>query len=233
MGEIKVEDKNIVVPGQVVAEGMDYLPSDGTYRTKEEVRANRLGMIDIEGKVIKVKEVSGRYMPKKDDKIIGKVEDIKMSGWTFEINSAYTAMLPLKNASFDYIERGSDLTKYFDLDDYVVLEITNVTSQKLIDITAKGKGLKKLRGGRIIEVNPQKVPRIIGTKGSMISMIKKATNCKIIVGQNGLVWLKGSPKNEVIAVQAIKKVAKEAHKQGLTEDIKEFLEDKTDSQIEG
>lgn len=231
MGELKTENKNIVVPGEVIAKGMDYLPSDGTYRTRDLVRANMLGTLKVEGKVLKVRPFSGRYMPKKDDKVIGRVEDIMMSGWRFDLNAAYNAVLPLKNASFDYIERGSDLTKYFDLDDYAVLKVTNVTSQNLIDVTAKGQGLKRLRGGRIVKVNNHKVPRIIGRGGNMVNMIKNATETKIIIGQNGVIWLEGSPESEVIAVRAIKEVEKRAHERGLTEDIQKFLEEKTGKKL--
>jgi exosome complex component RRP4 len=147
-----------------------------------------------------------------------------MSGWKIDINSAYDSMLPLKDASHDYIEKGSDLTRYFDLGDYVAVKITSVSTQKMVDITAKGQGLQKLEGGRIIEVNPQKVPRIIGSRGSMISIIKKALDCNIFVGQNGYAWLNAEPENEVKAIQAIRRIEREAHTNGLTERISDMLD---------
>ena len=109
----------------------------------------------------------------------------------------------------------------------MVMGITNVTSQKLIDVTMKGPGLRKLVGGRIIEVNTNKVPRIIGKQGSMVTMIKDATGCKITVGQNGLIWIDGEPKMELIAVKTIKKIAQESHLSGLTDKIKAYLEKET------
>ncbi len=223
MGELLAKEKEVVVPGQVLAKGMDFLPSHGTYRLGEEVIVNRLGVLSVEGKVLKTTPLAGRYIPKNDDIVIGKIFDILMSGWRLDIESAYSAMLPLKDASFDYIAKGSDLSKYFALDDYVVLKIVNVTSQNLVDVSAKGQGLRKLRGGRIIRVNSAKVPRIIGKKGSMVSLIKEATDCKIVVGQNGLVWLQGSPEMEVLAVKAIKMIEDLAHKQGLTQQVSDFL----------
>ena len=223
MGELLAKEKEVVVPGQVLAKGMDYLPSHGTYRLGEEVIVNRLGLLSVEGKVLKTTPLAGRYLPKNDDIVIGKVIDILMSGWRLDIESAYSAMLPLKDASFDYIQKGADLSKYFALDDYVVLKIINVTSQNLVDVSAKGQGLRKLRGGRIIKVNSAKVPRIIGKKGSMVSLVKEATDCKIVVGQNGLVWLQGSPEGEVLAVKAIKMIEENAHKQGLTQQVSDFL----------
>ena len=232
MGELIAKEKTVVVPGQIIAKGMDFLPSNGTYRKGEEVIANRLGILSVEGKVLKTIQISGRYIPQKGDTIIGKVEDILMSGWRFDINSPYSAVLPLKDASFDYIQKGADLTKYFRLEDYALAKITNVTSQNLIDITVKGPGLKRLRGGRILKVSPHKVPRIIGKKGSMVSLVKRATGCKILVGQNGLAWIEGQPEMETITVQALKKIQEEAHIPGLTERMHKFLEEKTGNKID-
>jgi exosome complex component RRP4 len=223
MSEIIIKERQIVVPGEELANGMDYLPGDGTYRQNETIRSNKLGLVMIEGRAIKIVPVSGVYLPKKGDTIIGSVADITYSGWIFNIGCAYRAMLSLKDATSDFIARGANLTKYYSFGEYVVAKIYNVTSQNLIDLTLKGPGLKKLEGGRIVKVVPNKVPRIIGKSGSMISMIKDATQCQIVVGQNGLIWVSGEPQKEIIAVNTIKKIENESHKSGLTDEIQKYL----------
>jgi exosome complex component RRP4 len=229
MGEIKVKDKEVVVPGETLAEGMDFLPSFGTYREGEKILASRLGLVNVEGKVLKLVPLSGVYHPKKGDTIIGPVTEILLSGWRIDTNSAYSAVLNLKDATSEFIARGADLTRYFAIGDYVMAKISNVTSQNLVDLTMKGPGLRKLRGGRILTVNANKVPRIIGKQGSMVSMIKQYTNCRVLVGQNGLVWVNGEePEKELLAVETIKKIEREAHVPGLTDKIKEFLEQHKD-----
>ena len=222
--DLKVKDREIVTPGDVLAEGMGYLPSKGTYRHDNKIVAERLGVISIEGKVLKLIPLTGAYHPKVGDKVIGKVIDIMMSGWRLNIRGAYSAVLTLKDATSDFIPKGADLTQYFKLKDLIMSKITNVTSQKLIDVSMKGPGLRKLHGGRIIEVGTHKVPRIIGKEGSMVSMIKDATGCNILVGQNGRVWIDGEPDKEVLAVKAIEKVVSESHLPGLTDRMKAFLE---------
>jgi exosome complex component RRP4 len=226
-----VQDKNVVVPGQVLAQGMGYLPGNGTYRVNDKILANRLGLLNMDGKVMKTLPLSGRYLPKRNDVVIGRVSDILMSGWRLDINCPYSAVLPLKDATFSYIEKGDDLTKYFELDDYMLCKITNVTSQNLIDVSCKGPGLMKLKGGRIVPVNASKVPRIIGKRGSMVWMIKQATGCKISVGQNGLVWILGEPDMETIAVNAMTLIQDKSHIQGLTDMVKGFLENATGKTI--
>ena len=224
MSEIIVNDKDISVPGETLAVGMDILPGAGTYRDGEKIIANRLGLAMIEGRTIKLIPLSGRYIPKTGDTVICKVIDVGFNGWRLDTNSAYSAMLSMKDATSEFIARGANLTQYYDLGDYIVCKIVNVTSQKLIDVTMKGPGLRKLKGGRVIEVNTNKVPRIIGKQGSMVMMIKDATNCNISVGQNGLIWIDGEPMNELLAIQTIRKIEKESHLTGLTDKIKEFLE---------
>jgi len=232
MSELKIKDKDIVVPGEILATGMDFLPSYGTYRKDDSIIANRLGLIKVEGKVLKSIPLAGRYLPKRNDIVIGKVVDITLNGWILDFDSPYRAMLPLRDATFEYIAKGADLTKFFSLEEYVSAKITNVSSQYVTDLSMKGPGLRKLKGGRIIKVNTHKVPRIIGKKGSMVSMIKKATDCRIVVGQNGLVWVQGEPKKEFIAVNTIKMIEKQAHMSGLTDKIKSYLEKETGTKIE-
>ena len=216
-----VEDKTVVAPGTILAEGMDFLPGGGAFREGDKVIASRLGLVNVDGRAIKLVPLKSSYIPKPGDRIICKVFDISYSGWRVNTNTAYPAMLSISEASSQYIEKGADLSKIFPIGSYMIAKITNVTSQNLIDVSTKGPGLGKLGAGRIIEVNPAKVPRIIGKAGSMVSMIKKATGCNIMVGQNGLVWIRGD--NEHIAVNAIRKIENEAHTQGLTEKIEQFL----------
>ena len=224
MSKTLVNDKEISVPGETLAVGMDVLPGQGTYRDGEKIIANRLGLVYIDGRTIKLIPLSGRYIPKTGDTIICKVIDVGFNGWRLDTNSAYSAMLSMKDATSEFIQRGANLTQYYDLGEYIVCKIVNVTSQKLIDVTMKGPGLRKLKGGRIIEVDSNKVPRIIGKAGSMVVMVKDATQCNVVVGQNGLIWIDGEPMNELLVIQAIRKISAESHTSGLTDKIKEFLE---------
>ncbi len=224
MGKLIIKEKEIAVPGETLAEGMDNLPGAGTFREGEKIVAGRLGLAYLDARTIKLIPLSGVYIPKREDTILCKVIDVGFSGWRLDTHSPYSAMLGMKEATSEFIERGADLTQYYDLGDIIVCTITNVTSQKLVDVTMKGPGLRKLKGGRVIDVDSNKVPRIIGKQGSMVTMIKQHTDCNITVGQNGLIWILGEPANELLAIEAIKKIESESHLSGLTDKIKDFLE---------
>jgi exosome complex component RRP4 len=223
MSGLLIKERDIVIPGEVLAQGMDYLPGDNTYRENDQVRSRSLGLVSLSGRVVKITPLAGPYVPKAGDKIIAKVIDIAMSGWRVETNTAYSAMMNVKDASNRFIKREEDLSKIIAIGDFLVVEITKVTSQNLIDVSMKEPGLRRIEGGRIISVGPTKVPRIIGKKASMIMLIKDKTGCEITVGQNGRVWIKGTPEGEFKAEQAIKLIQNDAHLAGLTDKVEKFL----------
>lgn len=224
MSNMIVQERDIVIPGEILAEGMDYLPGENTYRDNDKIHSKVLGLVNVSGRVIKITPLSGPYIPKVGDKIIGEVIDIAFSGWRIGTGTAYSAMLNVKDATPRYIRKEEDLSKILAIGDGVIVTIINVTSQNLIDLTMKEPGLHKITGGRVIRVNSQKVPRIIGKKGSMISQIKDKTGCDVTVGQNGFIWIKGTPAGEYLTEQAIRMIELKSHTEGLTEEIEKYLD---------
>ena len=226
MSELLVKERAVVIPGEALAEGMDYLPGENAYREQDKIYATILGLASISGRVLKITPLAGPYLPKIGDKIIGKVTDITLNGWRVDTATAYSAMLNVKDATTRFIRKEEDLSQILAIGDYLVVKIINVTSQNLIDLTMKEPGLHKVAGGRIMRINSQKVPRVIGKQGSMITLIKDKTGCDLTVGQNGLIWIKGTPDGEYWAEKAVKQIELRAHEEGLTEKMQKFLEQK-------
>lgn len=224
MSTIVVNERDIVIPGEVLATGMDYLPGDNTYREQDKIYSKVVGLASVSGRVVRITPLSGPYVPKAGDKIIGKVIDITFSGWRVETGTAYSAMLNVKEATTRFIKKEENLSEIIAIGEYVVAKIVNVTSQNLIDLAMREPGLHKISGGRIIKINSQKVPRVIGKQGSMISLIKEKTGCEITVGQNGLVWIVGTPDGELLAEKAVRLIEDKAHTEGLTERMQNFLD---------
>lgn len=227
MGQILMEDKKVVVPGDVIADGMDYLPAGGAFRDKDKVIASQVGVVSVNERLIRVIPLAGNYVPQRGDVVIGKVTDMTYSSWFVDVGYAYEAVLSIKEATSDFVERGAELTDYFNVGDYMIAKLYNVTKSKAMDLTLKGPGLRNIKGGKIVSVTPAKIPRIVGKGGSMITMIKEATGCQIIAGQNGRIWISGKdPVMELKASDAIMLIENKAHVRGLTERVKAFLESK-------
>lgn len=224
MSKLLIKHKDIVVPGQELADGMDFLPAYGSFRDGEKIVATQVGLANVDGRLIKIISLNGKYNPRSGDTVIGKVMDMTFSNWYIDIGCANDAVLSTRDHA-GYVDRGADLGKIFNFGDYLVAQVNKVT-RGVIELTTKGPGLRVLGPGKIIKVNPTKVPRVIGKQGSMVTLIKEKTGCKITVGQNGIIWMQGDPENEMKAVNAIELIEKKAHLEGLTEEVTKFLDGK-------
>jgi exosome complex component RRP4 len=213
--------RKIVIPGEVIVKGKEFLPGDGTRKEDDEIIANRYGLAEISDRLIKIIPLSGKYIPRRGNTVIGKVLDITFNGWLLDIGSPYNSFLSVNQCS-RYID--DNLSDYYDINDLIVCKVFSV-KRKGIDLTIKSRGLGKLEDGLVIHVNSNKVPRIIGKEGSMINLIKKETGCDIIVGQNGIVWIKGDDlEKEIKAKEAILFIVEKSYVSGLTDKVNEFLE---------
>src|SRR3989344_3737838 len=225
MSKLVIEERQVVIPGDTLAEGMDFLPGKGAFREGDHILSSRLGLMNVNGRIINVIPLSGRYVPRRDDIVIGFIKDMSYSSWFVDVGYAYEASLSMKDATADFIERGSSLSDYFAIGEIILTRVNNVTKEGNIDLTMKGPGLRKLNGGRIIEITPSKIPRVVGKQGSMISMIKDKTGCSVFAGQNGRIWIRGAnPEAEKLATEAIQLINDKAHTSGLTERVGAFLE---------
>ncbi len=225
MSELLIEEKNIVIPGEEIAKGMDFLPSTGTFREGESIFSKNLGLLEVRKHVIKVIPLKGNYMPKGGDDVVGIVRDIGFSTWSIDIGCPYHINLTVSDAVKEYVDLSkADISKYFDIGDIISVKVTNVTKSKMISLTMKSYGARKLEGGRLLKISYSKVPRLIGKKGSMIGMIKEKTNCRIHVGQNGYIWINGPAEGQSLVERAVDMIEAQAHTSGLTDRVKEMLE---------
>jgi len=222
--EKKTQDKKrqIVVPGEVIASGKDFLPGDGTRREGDEIIALRHGLLERAEKLIKVIPLGGVYIPRPGNTIIGQVTDLSFNGWFIDLRAPHEGFLPVAEC-MGYINK-KDIGDHFPIGEVLVCKVRGISARNT-ELTMKDKTCKKLIGGFLIKVNPTRVPRIIGRAGSMVSTIKNETGCSIIVGQNGLIWIKGPNTDaEMLARDAINRIVEKPFIDGLTDHIKEFLD---------
>ncbi|MBQ8016585.1 MAG: exosome complex protein Rrp4 [Methanobrevibacter sp.] len=216
---IHVENKDLVIPGQILADD-EYYSGRGTFKENGKVCSSLLGRVSLRNKKIRVIPLKSKYVPKKGDVVIGKIKDVRFSMWDVDINSPYSGILP----AFEVFGREKkELNKVYDVGDVLFLRVVDVDEIKKAKLGLKGRGMGKFKGGIIVDIAPTKVPRLIGKKGSMINMIKDKTKCKIVVGQNGLVWVKGNEDMEQLTRDIIHLIEAEAHTSGLTNKIKNKL----------
>ncbi|WP_367884673.1 exosome complex RNA-binding protein Rrp4 [Thermococcus sp. JCM 11816] len=232
MKKIFVKPRELVVPGTLLAQGGPFKNGRGTFREGNAIYSTVIGLVEIRGgNVIRVIPLEGPYIPEVggDNVLGGKIVDVKFSSWTVDIGAPYQASLRVQDAVEERIDLlKTDLRKIFDIGDIIYAKVKAFNEVNQIDLTTKGmpfKGGPLRGGGQLVTITPSKVPRLIGKGGSMINMIKTLTGTRIIVGgQNGWVWVSGkNDELERLAIEAILKVDRESHTQGLTDRVKEFL----------
>jgi exosome complex component RRP4 len=213
------KERRLVVPGEVIVSANDHLPGDYTRNEDGEIIANRYGLAEI-GKIVKVIPISGIYEPRRGNTVIGRVEDVMFSGWVIDVGGPYRAFLPLMECP-RFVDK-FNMTEFAAVGDAMNVKVWSVKKGS-VDLSLKSRGLGKLEGGRIIKINPHKVPRVIGKEGSMINLIKDDTQTEITVGQNGYIWIKGSEEGEKKAEDAINLIERESASDGLTSKVEKFL----------
>ncbi len=217
------EANQVVAPGELLADG-DHQLGENAYRIGTQIFSACIGLLEVDGNRVFVVPLKGGYIPRVGDLVAGRIVDIGLSGWSVDILAPYPAMLPASETPGPRGPRRRDLSEIFDVGDTVLAQVLVFDRTRDPLLTIKGPGLGKVATGRVVEISAAKIPRLIGRKGSMISMLKRETGCQITVGQNGvaLVWGK-TPDAETLAVEAIYMVEREAHTRGLTDRIREMI----------
>ena len=165
--------------------------------------------------------LSGRYIPKPNDVVVGTVTDVQGTFWLLDIGAPRWAPLHMTGTPWTIDFGESD--QYLHVADSVVVAVESLDVTGRIGVTMNGEGLGKLEGGTIIQISPAKVPRLIGRGGSMISTITRHTGAKIIVGQNGRVWVDGDADALIRVRACLELIDEEGQRSGLTQRIDSYL----------
>jgi len=217
----ETSSRTVVVPGEVVASGEDFLAGEGARREGNDILASRYGLAEKIGRVVKIIPFSGAFVPRRNNVVIGRVSDMVHSGWIVDIDYASNGFLPLMESP-RFVNK-NEMDQFLAIGDVIAAKIWSVSARG-IDLAMKGKGLGKLEGGFVFRVNPSRVPRIIGREGSMINLIKEKTGCNVTIGQNGWIWIKGNDVNsELKARRAIEFIADKVLVSGLTEKMEQWF----------
>jgi exosome complex component RRP4 len=227
------ERRQIVTPGDLIAEG-DYVAGENAYTEDNKIYASRVGIVEYENKKINIVALRAFYIPKIGDIVIGTVIEVGFSGWTIDINAPYSALLRASEVlSRPFRPQKDELSQVLSMGDLVVAKITSFDRSHDPQLSVSEPGLGKITRGQIIRVTSTKIPRIIGRKGSMVSMITQETGCQIILGLNGVILVTAkNPEDEELALMAIRKIDEESHTSGLTDRITQMLKEEKTKQEE-
>ncbi len=222
--------RKYVIPGDVISTG-PFRPEQNVILEGEKIISTTIGISEIYEDSVRVIPLTGKYIPKINDLVIGKVASHSSLSWELDINSVYMGFLPAQDVfGRDFSAYADQLTSKLKNGDLVAARIANFDRTRDPLLTISDRDLGKIESGELLEISANKVPRLIGKRGTMIQTIETATGATITIGQNG--WLVvdcENPEGLLKAKKAIKMVEEQAHIANLTDKVKEMLESKGDN----
>lgn len=221
MQELK---RKYVIPGDKIVDG-NFRPLMNVIRIGDSIISTRIGIAEAGRDGIKVIPLSGVYIPRINDIVIGKIVDRSSLSWDVDINSCFSAHLPAQDVfGRDFSPARDDMNRELATGDLITARIIAFDRTRDPMITVQDRDLGKIPRGESLKISATRVPRLIGKRGSMIQTIEQATQTRVIIGQNGVVVVTGRSQGGIgLAVKAIKMVEEEAHTSNLTQRIKVLL----------
>ncbi len=229
--KILVADRQIVRPGDILAvmeqkiRRPSYNPEKHIYIYEDKIMSAVLGLTSVNDNDVSVIPLEGRYFPRVGDIVIGLVVGVGITNWLLDIRAPYKAVLNAGEVIENFSPITTNLREYIDVGDYIVAKIAVFDRTRDLLLTVKGKELGKITEGIVIEIEPSRVPRVIGKKGSMLNLLTSRTGCNILVAQNGVVWIRcKDERSSEVVIKAIRLIESRAHMRGLTEHVRMFLD---------
>ena len=224
------DKRKYVIPGDVVTTG-PFRPEQNVVLDGNKIVSTTIGISEIYDDSVRVIPLTGKYIPKINDLVIGKVNSHTSLSWELDINSCYVGFLPAQDVfGRDFSAHADELATKLKTGDLVAARIANFDRTRDPLVSISDRDLGKIDSGVLMEISPSKVPRLIGKKGSMIQMIEEATDAAITIGQNGWVVVScESTEGLLKAKKAIQMVNEQVHVANLTDQVKEMLDKKGES----
>ena len=180
---------SLVTPGEDLGKSEGIEVGHGVLVMDGRIRATKHGKMKVKGNEVSIQPLRTGYIPRPGDLVIGYVEGCTNNIWFIDIGAPFNAILPMSlgpgNASF------GGTRQVMDIGEAVLCRVQEVEETHSSVVTMKGLGLRKIRSGTIEDVEPHLLGQLIGKKGNSLRKLKDNSDCRIIVCDNGRIWVDG------------------------------------------
>ena len=188
-GSRSVRGQALVVPGEDLGDSEGQEAGHGVLSISGRLKAIKQGIIRKKGALVSVEPKHTRYMPRPGDLVIGFIEGCTNNIWFIELGAPFNAILPMSLGPGKVDFGGT--RSVMDVGDAVLCRIQEVEETHSSVVTMKGMGLRKIRSGIIEEIDPHLLGRLIGKGGESLRRLKEDTECRVVVADNGRMWIDG------------------------------------------
>jgi len=203
----------LVAPGEDLGESEGHKAGHGVLEMDGRLRATKHGRMNDNGTEIAIEPLRTAYIPRPSDLVIGYVEGCTNNIWFIDIGAPFNAILPMSLGPGKAAFGGT--RSIMDIGEAVLCRVQEVEETHSSVVTMKGMGLRKIRSGNIEQVDPHLLGRLIGKGGNALRQLKEDTDCRIIVADNGRVWIDGEFDGIVAARDQLNAMSHDAKSTGV------------------
>lgn len=214
----------LVTPGEAIGASSGVRAGTGTLKQGNEIISTKLGWAKENNGVVFVDPIYSAYLPRSGDLVIGIVESVRNNLWFAEVNGPFNGLLPMSLAPWK-VEFGA-AREHMDIGDVMLARVQEVDEAHNIVITMKGVGLRKLKEGTVLDLPVNLVKLVRSDNDSILNSLKEVSDCRIIVADNGRMWVDGSPENISMVRDAIDLLRSSGHMSNVTDVISQFVEER-------
>ena len=202
-------EQRLVTPGMTLGSSAGKRAGSGIIASGESFIATQLCCLRELNNTVSVDPINAAYMPRSGDLIVGVVAEVRNNLWFMNINGAFQGLLPMSLAPWK-VEFGA-ARQHMDVGDVVLARVQEVDECHNVVLTMKGVGLRRLDLGAMVSIPVQHIDRIRGVNNERIQRMRDMCDCRMMVGENGRVWIEGSSDGIAWARSALQKMTDEGH----------------------
>jgi len=220
-GAAEGAEQRLVTPGEVIGTSLDKRAGIGTLSQGERMIATRLGWVRENNDTISVDPINSRYTPRSGDLVIGVIEAVRNNLWFADVLGPFNGLLPMSLAPWK-VEFGA-ARQFMDVGDVILARVQEVDESHSGVLTMKGVGLRKLKQGIMSSIPMNLVSKFKGENDSNLRTLSLASDCRIIIGENGRIWVDGDATGITMVRKVIELVKSEGHKNTFQQSLSEMI----------
>jgi len=210
----------LVTPGEAIGASSGARAGTGTVKQGQDIISTKLGWVKENNGVLFVEPIHSSYLPRSGDLVIGIIESVRNNLWFAEVNGPFNGLLPMSLAPWK-VEFGA-AREHMDIGDVMLARVQEVDEAHNIVLTMKGVGLRKLKEGAVLELPVNLIKLIRNDNERILNVFKESSDCRIIVGDNGRIWVDGSAESISMVRAGFDLMNKIGHQENVFDSINEF-----------
>ena len=193
----------LVTPGALLGASEGRRVGHGVVENAGQLIAVKLGTLVENDDEVSVIPSHTKYTPRPGDLVIGVVEAVQSNLWFLDINAPFNALLPMSLGPGKSEFGGA--RNVLNVGFSVLCRIQEVDETHSSVVTMKGLGLRRLDSGIVEEIPPHLMQSLF-SNSEVLKSLKSSTNCRIILADNGRMWIDGDTNSISDIISRIEKV---------------------------